>query len=146
MILKQLNDKLGPKKITAESQMKEIGQMVKKKTGETYQEVKNIKELPTYKRKPIVPQRKVDLMKGNSFHPTKSILKKHEVNMQLLDKTLSKLKTDTIHQIKDEKKAGQIVYRPFSVSRYSNIPLTKLERNMMLFTEIFIEPERERIR
>lgn len=46
------------------------------------------------------------MMKGNSFHPTKNILKKHETNIKLLDKTLSKLKTETINKIKDEKRAG----------------------------------------
>lgn len=33
MILKQLNEKLGPKVITAEGNTKEIGKLVKEKTG-----------------------------------------------------------------------------------------------------------------
>jgi hypothetical protein len=59
---------------------------------------------------------------------------------------LSTLKKDSINQIKEEKKASQQVYRPFTVTQYTTKPLTRLERNMMLFTEIFIEPERERIK
>lgn len=76
----------------------------------------------------------------------KTVLRKHEKNAGLLEKTLSTLEPLTINKIKEEKKASQLVYRPFTVSKYTNRPLNRLERNMMLFTEIFIEPERERIR
>ena len=58
MILKALNDKLGPKTITAEGQIQEIGKIVKKKTGVDYKDVPRKKYIKTGKREKILPRRK----------------------------------------------------------------------------------------
>lgn len=75
MILKNLNDKLGPKTITAEGQIQEIGKIVKRETGLTYTTVSKKKTLPKGKKKRILPRRKnVDEMK-ETYYPNKHILK-----------------------------------------------------------------------
>ena len=82
---------------------------------------------------------------GSTFNDKKSMLSKHETQMCNLDIALTKMDVPSINKIKKEAKASQQVYKPFHEKQYNRKPLTRLEKNMLLFKEIFIIPEEERI-
>jgi len=125
MILKALNDKLGPKTITAEGQIQEIGAIVKRKTGKDYRDIPRKKQTEKNKNEPILPRRRNVKEMKETFYSNAQIIKRYEENAGLLERTLSKLEPLEIQRITSEKKTSQKVYRPFSVNKYSNKPLTR---------------------
>ena len=125
MLLKTLNDRLGPKTITAKGQIEQIGSIVRKKTGEDYLEVKRRKSVKKRKREPILPRRKNIKNIGNTYHSNQHVLRMHEKNTGLLEKTLSRLDPIKIDNIKKDKKESRQVYKPFTVNRYTKKPLTR---------------------
>ena len=152
MILKQLNEKLGPKVITAEGNTKEIGKLVKDITGKVvdshqdFIEIKKERQIRVKsKRDPVVPQRMTIKDRKPTFHSTQYILRKHEEQTAHFDDALSQLDPSIFKKIIDDHKASQKVYTTHKFASIEKRPPTRLARNMMMFKEIFIEPEVKRI-
>lgn len=80
-----------------------------------------------------------------TFHSTQYILRKHEEQTAHFDDALSKLEPAKIKKIIDDHKASQKVYSTYTFDKIEKRPPTRLARNMMMFKEIFIEPELKRI-
>lgn len=80
-----------------------------------------------------------------TFHTTQYILKKQEEQIGHFDNTLSMLDQATIKKMRDDQKASQKVYTTYKFDPIEKKPPTRLEKNMMMFKEIFIEPEIRRI-
>lgn len=146
MLLKSLNDALGPKVITSEGNTQEIGKLVKNLTSKEFQEVKRERQVRVRsKRDPIVPQRMRFGDNKPCFHSNKYMFRKQEEQTNNFDLALSKLDPGRIKHIKDEHKASQKVYERYYPETIEKKPPTRLERNMMMFKEIFIQPEIQRI-
>lgn len=93
----------------------------------------------------VVPQRMSIQDVKSSFYPTQYMLRRQEQQTGYFDNALSKMEPEKIKKIKDEHKASQKVYSVPVFSKIEKQPLTRLEKNMMMFKKIFIEPEVRRI-
>lgn len=80
-----------------------------------------------------------------TFHSNQYVLKRQEEQIAHFDDTLSLLDPAKIKKIKDDHKASQKVYSTYQFEKVEKMPPTRLEKNMMMFKEIFIEPEIKRI-
>lgn len=80
-----------------------------------------------------------------TFHSTQYMLRKHEEQTAHFDDALSRLEPEKIKKIMDDRKASQKVYTTYTFEKIDKRPPTRLARNMMMFKEIFIEPELKRI-
>jgi hypothetical protein len=81
----------------------------------------------------------------STFHSNAYMLRKQEQQTGYFDTALSKLHSDEIAKKMDEHKLSQKVYKPYTFERTEKNPPTRLERNMMMFKKIFIDPELQRI-
>lgn len=80
-----------------------------------------------------------------TFYSNQYVLKRQEEQIAHFDDTLSLLDPAKIKKIKDDHKASQKVYSTYQFEKVEKMPPTRLEKNMMMFKEIFIEPEIKRI-
>lgn len=142
-----MNSELGPKKVTSESYNQEIGKIIYQKTGHIFEDVKIEKEITRIDvpNPRILPQRKEIPNIGSTFKTNKSILSMHEKQMRNLELALTKMPCEDIKKFTVENRAAQKVYQPFIEQEYKRKPLTRLEKNMLLYREIFIIPEENRI-
>ena len=147
MLQKNQNTQLGPKKVTSETHNQEIAKVIFNKTGHIFEDVKITREIIKKKvpNERILPQRKVMPLLGSTFKSKKTIQAKHEEQLSHLELALTTMGTDEIYKLTSESRAAQKVHKPFIENDYKSKPLTRLERNKLLFREIFIIPEEKRI-
>lgn len=81
----------------------------------------------------------------SAFLPQKQVLKKQEDRIANFDLALSKLPPAQIKKLIEDHKASQKVYEPLQFAKQEKRPITRLEKNMMMFKKIFIDPEVQRI-
>ena len=81
----------------------------------------------------------------SAFLPQKEVLKKQEDRIANFDLALSKLPPTQIKKLIEDHKASQKVYEPLQFAKPEKRPITRLEKNMMMFKKIFIDPEVQRI-
>lgn len=98
------------------------------------------------KKSKLLPHRMVSASALQSaFLPQKEVLKKQEERIANFDLALSKLPPTQIKKLMEDQKASQKVYESIEFPKQEKRPITRIEKNMMMFKKIFIDPEVQRI-